>query len=90
MFVKHKQSNTTFNVMYSYNRVPVEGFDSVAVSYVEILSVSIIVAPGLRANHSAVDIEFLEIVSIKILNIIIFIYYIIYGSFRVRTKITLI
>jgi len=64
MFVKHKQSNTTFNVMYNWELV--EGFDSVAVLSVEILSVSTIVAPGLRANHSAVDIEFLIIVSIKI------------------------
>lgn len=64
MFVKNKQSNTTFSVMYNWELV--EDFDSVDVSSVEILSVSTIVAPGLRANHPAVDIEFLKIFSIKI------------------------
>lgn len=64
MLVKNKQSNTTFSVMYNWELV--EAFDFVDVSSVEILSVSTIVAPGLRANHSAVDIEFLKIVSIKI------------------------
>jgi len=52
--VKNKQSNSNFIV--KYNWVLDDCIDSVLVS-----SVTIIVAPGLRSNHSAINIEFLEI-----------------------------
>jgi len=71
--VKNKQNNTTVNCTYNWV-LQDECFDSVVVSYVEILSVSTIVAPGLRANQSVADIEFLKIVSIQ--NIMILLYFI--------------
>jgi len=52
--MKNKQSSSAFNVMN--NLVPDDCVDPVSV-----FSVSIIVAPGLRSIHSAVDIDFLKI-----------------------------